>query len=42
MVCTLSYLFFLFHPLDRQFWRSGLGDWIDPYFINSLLEHCHR
>ena len=22
--------------------RAGLGDWIDPYFINSLLEHWYH
>jgi hypothetical protein len=35
----LSYVFRLFDPLS---WRSGLGDWQDPYFINALLEHWYR
>jgi len=32
-------VFDIFH---EGFWRAGLGDWIDPYFINYLLEHWYR
>ena len=28
--------------LSGPFWNAGLGDWMDPYFINYLLEHWHR
>ncbi len=24
------------------FWHAGLGDWMDPYFINYLMEHWHH
>jgi hypothetical protein len=29
----------VFQFRDEQFWRNGIGDWLDPYFINYLLEH---
>jgi hypothetical protein len=32
-------VFDIFH---ETFWRAGLGDWIDPYFINYLLEHWYH
>jgi len=38
-VAYLSYVFDVFHT---RFWNAGLGDWIDPYFINSLLEHWYH
>jgi hypothetical protein len=28
--------------LRGPFWTAGLGDWMDPYFINYLLEHWYR
>jgi hypothetical protein len=28
-----------FHLWRGDFLRTGLGDWIDPYFLNFLLEH---
>ncbi|MDP9224022.1 MAG: hypothetical protein M3P18_09220 [Actinomycetota bacterium] len=39
LAVSLSYLSYVFH---HTFWRSGLGDWIDPYFINYLLEHWYH
>ena len=40
MSCT--YVGYVFRINDRIFWSAGLGDWIDPYFINALLEHWYR
>ena len=34
-----AYLAFVFRLDDGQARSMGLGDWIDPYFINGLLEH---
>src|SRR5712692_10571790 len=42
VVLSLSYLGYVFHLFSRTFWTSGLGDWVDPYFINFLLEHWHH
>ena len=39
---SLSYLAYVFHIFSPAFWHSGLGDWMDPYFINFLLEHWHH
>jgi hypothetical protein len=38
-VSFLSYVFDILHP---AFWEAGLGDWLDPYFINYLLEHWYH
>lgn len=37
-----SYLAVPFQLTESVFWTSGLGDWMDPYFINYLLEHWFR
>jgi hypothetical protein len=29
----------VFQIYTPSFWNHGLGDWLDPYFINYLLEH---
>ena len=42
LVVSLSYLSYVFQIFHRTFWTSGLGDWIDPYFINYLLEHWYH
>ena len=39
---SLSYLAYVFHFFSPRFWTRGVGDWIDPYFVNVLLEHWHR
>jgi hypothetical protein len=39
---SLSYLSYVFGILHATFWNAGLGDWIDPYFINYLLEHWYH
>ena len=31
-----------FFQFTGPFWNAGLGDWMDPYFINYLLEHWHH
>jgi hypothetical protein len=36
------YLGSIFQVGRRTFWTRGLGDWIDPYFINFLLEHWYH
>lgn len=38
---SLAYLAYIFDILHAPFWNAGLGDWIDPYFINYLLEHWY-
>ena len=42
LVVSLSYLAYVFDIAHSTFWNAGLGDWIDPYFINALLEHWYR
>src|SRR5688572_11634762 len=42
LVVSLSYLSYVFQLFDAGSWNSGLGDWLDPYFINALLEHWYR
>jgi len=42
LAVSLSYLSYVFDICHDTFWRSGLGDWIDPYFINYLLEHWYH
>ena len=41
LLLSLGYLSFVFHLLDARFWTAGIGEWLDPYFINFLLEHWH-
>ena len=41
-VVSVSYLAYIFRPFQPAFWNTGLGDWMDPYFINYLLEHWYR
>jgi hypothetical protein len=42
VVLSLAYLSSVFRVFDSTFRTSGLGDWVDPYFINTLLEHWYR
>lgn len=42
LVASAAYLSSVFRLRDSVFWTTGLGDWIDPYFINYLLEHWHH
>jgi hypothetical protein len=42
LVVSLSYLSYVFQIFHHIFWTFGLGDWIDPYFINYLLEHWYH
>jgi hypothetical protein len=37
-----GYVTLVFGMSAGSFWRNGLGDWGDPYFINALLEHWYR
>jgi hypothetical protein len=42
LLISLPFVFSVFHVRDGVFWTNGLGDWLDPYFINYLLEHWHH
>jgi hypothetical protein len=42
LALSLSYLSYVFGIFRETFWTTGLGDWIDPYFINYLLEHWYH
>ena len=37
-----GYLGYVFRISAPEFWTSGIGDWMDPYFINALLEHWYQ
>jgi len=39
---SVAYLAGVFRIADDGFWKAGMGDWMDPYFINALLEHWHH
>jgi hypothetical protein len=39
LVLPMAYLSYVFRLFHQEPWTSGLGDWMDPYFINALLEH---
>jgi hypothetical protein len=41
LALSLGYLSFVFQVRDPRFWTAGIGEWLDPYFINFLLEHWH-
>src|SRR5215213_10054032 len=36
---SLWFLAGVFAITRDAFWNAGIGDWMDPYFINYLLEH---
>ncbi|HEU4937370.1 MAG TPA: hypothetical protein VFT39_12990 [Vicinamibacterales bacterium] len=42
LALSLAYLFYVFDISHETFWTAGLGDWLDPYFINYLLEHWYH
>lgn len=42
LLVSLGYLSHVFHLFNRAFWTAGIGDWMDPHFINALLEHWYR
>ncbi len=39
---SLAYVAYVFRRADGTFFTVGLGDWMDPYFINALLENWYR
>jgi hypothetical protein len=39
LTAALVYLTHVFQLANQRFWTAGLGYWLDPYFINALLEH---
>ena len=42
LASTAIYFSHVFRFHNDTALTSGLGDWVDPYFINFLLEHWHR
>jgi hypothetical protein len=42
LVFSLAYASYVCRIFDPAFWSSGVGDWMDPYFINAVLEHLYR
>ncbi len=42
LLASFAYLNSVFQLSSDVFWTHGLGDWMDPYFINYLLEHWYR
>jgi hypothetical protein len=41
LVLSTAYFWYVFQFSDGTFTRAGLGDWLDPYFINLLMEHWY-
>jgi hypothetical protein len=41
LAASILYLASIFRLFDNVFWTVGLGDWVDPYLINFLLEHWY-
>jgi len=37
----VAYFCHVFQVFDGRFWTSGLSAWLDPYFLNYLLEHWY-
>jgi hypothetical protein len=42
LVLSLAYVSYVCRVFDPAFWNSGVGDWMDPYFINAILEHLYQ
>jgi hypothetical protein len=42
LVLSIAYVSYVCRLFDPAFWNSGMGDWMDPYFINALLEHLYQ
>ena len=42
VVLSIVYTAYVFRHAWGEFFTVGLGDWIDPYFINALLENWYR
>ena len=41
LTLSAAYLAYVFRLADGTPGRAGLGDWLDPYFINYVLEHWY-
>jgi hypothetical protein len=41
LALSMAYFAYVFRIPSGEWLRMGLGDWIDPYFINSVLEDWH-
>ena len=42
LIVACTYVAYVFRIHERSFWSAGLGDWMDPYFINAVMEHWYR
>jgi hypothetical protein len=42
LVLSVSYFAHVFRLPEDTVLKFGLGDWVDPYFINYLLEHWYH
>jgi hypothetical protein len=42
LILSVWYCSNVFRISEGAFLTTGLGDWLDPYFINFLLEHWHH
>jgi hypothetical protein len=42
LALSVSYFSYVFRLQDGALLTTGLADWVDPYFINFLLEHWHH
>ena len=42
LTLSAAYLSYVFRLADGTPGRAGLGDWLDPYFINYVLEHWYH
>ena len=42
LLSSIIYLSLVFRLTEQTFWSHGLGDWLDPYFLNYLLEHWYH
>ena len=41
LAVSLLYLAYVFQLSEPGFWNAGVSYWLDPYFINVLLEHWY-
>jgi len=41
-ILSFTFLSSVFQVFHRSFWTGGIGDWMDPHFINFLLEHWYH
>lgn len=42
VLAPVAYFCHIFQVTGGHFWTSGLSAWLDPYFLNYLLEHWYN